>query len=183
MLLNLRGEYRGGRRVRPADDAVTSESSPMNTSHLNRPTATQDLADISAIAEATALFPGDMLDGLIAGYLDGSKSDIWLTALREDRCIGFAFCEPERLTNGTWNLLAIGVAPEWQGRGVGASLMQALEATLRADGHRILIIDTSGDPAQARTRSFYLAKGYVEEARIREFWDVGADKVTYWKHL
>ncbi len=155
----------------------------MNIPDQTRPTTAQDLAEIAAIAEMTALFPGDMLGGLIAGYLDGGKSDIWLTALRHERCVGFAFCEPERLTNGTWNLLAIGVAPEWQGRGVGAALMRALEETLRAGGHRVLIVDTSGDPAFARTRSFYLGNGYAEEARIREFWDVGVDKVTYWKHL
>jgi hypothetical protein len=61
--------------------------------------------------------------------------------------------------------------------------MRALEETLRAGGHRILIVDTSGDPAFARTRSFYRGNGYAEEARIREFWDVGIDKVTFWKHL
>ena len=120
---------------------------------------------------------------MIAGYLYGSKEDLWLTAEQFCQPIGFAFCEPERFTNGSWNLLAIGVSPKRQGSGVGARLIRHLEEKLRQSGQRILIVETVGTPEFTRTRAFYLANGYVEEARIREFWDVGADKVTFWKRL
>ena len=71
-----------------------------------RPTTRADTATIASIAEATELFPGEMLGDMIAGYLDGTKTDLWLTASSGDDAVAFAFCEPERLTNGTWNLLA-----------------------------------------------------------------------------
>lgn len=148
-----------------------------------RPTNHADLAAIASIAEQTGLFPAEALGDMIAGCLDGTKDDIWLTAEHDGLPIGFAFCEAERFTNGSWNLLAIGISPERQSDGVGAALTQYLEEELRRSGHRILIVETIGTPEFARTRSFYVKNGYTEEARIREFWDVGADKVTYWKHL
>jgi ribosomal protein S18 acetylase RimI-like enzyme len=40
-----------------------------------------------------------------------------------------------------------------------------------------------GIPAFERPRAFYRKNGYIEEARIREFYEAGADKVVFWKHL
>ena len=150
---------------------------------LIRPTMTADPEAIARIADDTELFPGEMLGGMIADYFDGAASDIWLTAEDDGEAVGFAFCQAERFTNGTWNLLAIGVTPVRQGQGIGARLMQHLEARLRGEGQRVLIVDTSSAAEFARTRSFYAANGYTEEARIRAFWDVGVDKVTFWKRL
>ena len=54
---------------------------------------------------------------------------------------------------------------------------------LQAKGARILIADTSGTEAFAPPRAFYAANGYAEEARIRDFWATGDDKVVFWKAL
>ena len=155
----------------------------MRNNILVRPAGAADLHAIGHIAEATDLFPAEMLPDMIAGYLDRSKDDIWLTACVDETVIGFVFCEPERLTNGTWNMLAIGVSPDQQSEGAGAKLVAHLEHQLRSAGHRILLVETLGTPEYERTRSFYLRNGYVEEARIREFYDVGGDKIVFWKHL
>lgn len=138
---------------------------------------------IAAIADATELFPAEMLSDMIAGYLEGTRQDVWLTATRSGDPVGFAFSEPERLTNGTWNLLAIGVRPEQQGQGVGGRLVRHLEATLREGGNRVLLVETAGTPEYERTRAFYRANAFEEQARIREFYDVGIDKVVFWKRL
>lgn len=148
-----------------------------------RPTLPSDVEAIGHIAEATGLFPGDMLGGMIAGYLEGKKTDIWLTVSSGGEMLAFAFCEPERLTQGTWNLLAIGVLPARQGQGVGALLLRHLEDVLRRAGHRVLLVETLGTPEFERTRSFYLVNGFVEEARIRDFYEAGGDKVVFWKGL
>lgn len=148
-----------------------------------RPALAGDLDAIGHIAETTDLFPADMLPGMIAGYLDETNKDVWLTACVDNTIIGFVFCEPERLTNGTWNMLAIGVSPDHQSQGTGAKIVAHLEDLLRSAGHRLLVVETLGTPEYERTRSFYLLNGYVEEARIREFYDVGGDKIVFWKHL
>ncbi|MGF1476553.1 MAG: GNAT family N-acetyltransferase [Geminicoccaceae bacterium] len=148
-----------------------------------RPAERLDIPAIKTIAEDAELFPPEMLDDMIAGYLNSSNQDIWFVALAGDRVIGFGFCEPERMTSGTWNLLAIGILTEHRGLGVGAAMMRYLEDRLRSAGERILLVETLGSEAFERTRAFYLARGFVEEARIREFYEPGGDKIVFWKHL
>ena len=148
-----------------------------------RPAAKQDIETIGQIAGDTDLFPPEMLDDMIDGYLDQSSQDIWFVGELDDRVITFGFCEPERMTEGTWNLLAIGVDPTLQGQGHGGKMMSYLEQHLSSGSQRILIVETMGTPEFAKTREFYRNNGYTEEARIREFYEAGADKVVFWKHL
>ena len=148
-----------------------------------RPVERRDLSHLKSIADATGLFPSEMMDDMIAGYLDESKPDIWFTAVLDDQPVSFGFCEPERMTEGTWNLLAIGVQPDRQGNGVGTAMMAYLESRLKDQSERILLVETMGIPEFERTRSFYRKNGYTEEARIREYYEAGADKVVFWKQL
>lgn len=155
----------------------------MKTNHKTRPATRADLQTIGGIAENTNLFPADMLEGMIAGYLNKRTEDIWFVCTKDEKVISFGFCEPERATSGTWNLLAIGVHPDHQGEGVGASMIAYLEAELRCKKARVLIVETLGTPEFERTRTFYRKLGFVEEARIREFYEPGGDKIVFWKHL
>jgi hypothetical protein len=54
---------------------------------------------------------------------------------------------------------------------------------LRARGERVLLIETSGLGSFARTGVFYRKQGYDEEARIREFYGAGDDKIIFRKAL
>ena len=101
----------------------------------------------------------------------------------EARRVPRVYYAPERMTDGTWNLYLLAVHPDRQGRGRGASLVRYVEQDLRTRGARLLIIETSGLPGFARQREFYTGLGYQEEARIREFYSHGDDKVIYWKAL
>ncbi|MEM1087020.1 MAG: N-acetyltransferase [Pseudomonadota bacterium] len=148
-----------------------------------RPATKEDATTIGQIAEATDLFPASLLDDMIAGYLNQTSKDIWLVGEVDSKVVAFIFCEPERMTDGTWNMLAIGVLPDLQGRGHGASMTAHLERDLKKSGQRILIVETMGTPELAMTRAFYRKNGYAEEGRIREFYEPGADKVIYWKAL
>ena len=80
-------------------------------------------------------------------------------------------------------MLAIAVLPSEQGSGHGGAIAGHLEALLKDRGERILIADTSGTDDFARTRAFYRKQGYAEEARIRDFWAEGDDKIVFWKSL
>ncbi len=148
-----------------------------------RPVEEADIPHIKAIAEAAALFPGDMLDDMIAPYFARTRRDIWFVCTLDESPVGFGFCEPERMTDGAWNLLAIGVLPEHQGAGFGGEMMAYLEKRLGDQGERILLVETMSTPAFARTRAFYQKNGYAEEARIRDFYEPGADKVVFWKRV
>ena len=143
----------------------------------------KDIPLIGEIAETTDLFPAAMLDDMMKAYLDGSSDDIWFVHDTDQMVTAFGFCEPERMTEGTWNLLAIGVSPEDQGRGTGAKMTAYIENQLTKIDARILLVETMGTPELKRTRDFYRKNGYIEEARIREYYQPNADKITFWKKL
>ncbi|MEM9010302.1 MAG: GNAT family N-acetyltransferase [Pseudomonadota bacterium] len=149
-----------------------------------RPTERRDIPALTSVLDATELFPSALLPEMLDGFLGGGASDdIWLTVEQKGDAIGFCYAAPEALAEGTWNMLAIAVHPDAQGGGAGSALVAELERRLRADGQRILIADTSGTDDFADTRRFYAQNGYSEEARIRDFWAAGDDKVVFWKSL
>jgi ribosomal protein S18 acetylase RimI-like enzyme len=158
-----------------------------------RPIQPQDIAALQHVLDDTGLFPSEMLPEMINGYFTGGAPDeIWLTSYYDDddddeqdggTPVGFCYAAPEKLTEGTYNMLAIAVMSSHQNKGLGGAMVRALEETLRKQGHRILIVDTSGADEFATTRAFYQKKGYTQEARIRDFWSAGNDKIVYWKAL
>ncbi|MEO0775790.1 MAG: GNAT family N-acetyltransferase [Bacteroidota bacterium] len=151
---------------------------------LIRPVVRTDLAALKAVLRTIELFPPDLLDEMIANYLvQPASEDIWLAATENDEVLALAYCAPEQLTEGTFNLYAIGVRQAAQGRGIGRQIMVYLETHLRQLGHRILIVETSGADGFQRTRRFYENLAYHHEATIRDFWKAGEDKVIYWKRL
>lgn len=144
----------------------------------------QDIPGIKLILEETQLFPSDMLEDMVSGFFDETGPEaLWLTCEDEGAAIGFCYSVPEQMTDGTWNMLAVAVLPSRQGQRIGGAIVRALEEMLREKGNRILIVDTSGVEEFAQTREFYRKNGYAEEARIRDFWALGDDKVTFWKAL
>jgi len=134
------------------------------------------------------MFPPDLLDDMIAGFLnDPDSADIWLTyddSTNDDELpLSVVYCAPEAMANGTSNLYLIAVRPDRQGDGIGTLMMQYLESLLAKKGQRILLVETSGATEFAKTRQFYRNNGYDQEARIRDFYDKGDDKIIFWKSL
>jgi ribosomal protein S18 acetylase RimI-like enzyme len=149
-----------------------------------RLTQLEDIPALKMVLDGTGLFPSDMLSDMVSSFIgDTECNEVWLTHEVEGEAVGFCFAVPEKLTDGTWNMLALAVLPEQQGNGIGGAIVNNLENHLREQGHRILIADTSGTNQFASTRAFYRKCGYSEEARIRDYWAAGDDKVVFWKAL
>jgi ribosomal protein S18 acetylase RimI-like enzyme len=149
-----------------------------------RPTKHDDIAALQEVLNGTELFPGEMLPDMVGGFLsDDESSDIWLTCEAGGKAVGFCSAVPEELAAGAWNMLAIAVLPTEQGGGCGGAIAKHLEAELKERGQRILIADMSGTDEFAQTHEFYCKNGYSEEARIRDFWAAGDDKIVFWKPL
>lgn len=148
-----------------------------------RPAAAQDVHAIGQLAEVAGLFPSSLLPGMIADHLAGSAEQVWRVVEHADKLSGFAFAEPERLADRTWNLRAIGVDPTDRRRGLATSLLADVEAALRARGGRLVLIETTDSDDQEASRALYSARAYEEEARIRNFWEVGVGKVVFCKTL
>lgn len=149
-----------------------------------RPIIQGDIPSLKAILDNTGLFPSELLEDMISDYFENPDStDIWFSVEADGQPISIAYCAPERMTEGTYNLYAIAVHGDQQGRGVGAQMMQYIENLLRDQGHRILIVETSGLTDYDLTREFYRKCQYTEEATIREFYQEGEDKIVFWKKL
>ncbi len=149
-----------------------------------RPTTADDIPGLKAVAEQTGLFPADMVPELLADFLsEEGNNEIWLTGVEEGTPVAMCYAAPEEMTDGTWNMLAIAVLPELQRQEVGTDMVGAIETLLKQGGQRILVVDTSGKEQFAPARSFYVKNGYTEEARIRDFWSDGDDKVIFRKDL
>ncbi|MEL6674019.1 MAG: GNAT family N-acetyltransferase [Bacteroidota bacterium] len=143
-----------------------------------------DLPALKEVLHTIELFPAEMLDDMMADYLTNPETgDIWFTETENGKPISIGYCAPEKLTEGTYNLYAIGVRGDIQAKGTGSRMMAFIENHLKTAGQRILIVDTSGTEAFALTRKFYEKLGYTKEAVIRDFWAEGDDKVIYWKKL
>jgi GNAT superfamily N-acetyltransferase len=150
---------------------------------LIRPSIAEDMPNLERVIDAVELFPSDMLAGMMGPYFFGNETqDHWLT-YEDGAPQGVAYFVPERLTDRTWNLLLIAMHPDHQGKGKGAALLQSVEAALSKLGGRMLIIETSGLAGFEAQRGFYRQCGYEEEARIRDFYQTGDDKVVFRKVL
>ncbi|MGL6341976.1 MAG: GNAT family N-acetyltransferase [Waterburya sp.] len=148
-----------------------------------RPITYEDIPALKTVIEANDLFPSDMLDDMISGYFNNENgSEFWLT-YEDSKPVAIAYCAPERMTEGTWNLYLIAVHPEYQGQGVGTSMLHYIEQMLTARGERMLLVETSSLETFEGTRKFYRKCGYDEEARIREFYKAGEDKIVFRKSL
>lgn len=146
-------------------------------------TANEDIAGLKAVLDGTELFPSEMLPDMLAPSLAGETGAFWLTCHNNGEAVGLCYTVPEERADGTWNMLALAVRPDLQGKRLGAALVRAAEQHLKEKGQRILIVDTSGTDDFALTRKFYAQNGYEEEARIRDFWADGDDKVIFRKAL
>jgi ribosomal protein S18 acetylase RimI-like enzyme len=143
-----------------------------------------DIKILKEILDSIELFPSEMLDDMIFDYFNNPQSqDIWFTCIDNNTPISIGYCAPEKLTVGTFNLYAIGVRSDIQGKGIGRKMMAFIESYLIQEGHRVLIVETSGTDAFQSTRQFYENLNYTKEAVIRDFWEEGDDKIVYWKKL
>jgi ribosomal protein S18 acetylase RimI-like enzyme len=95
--------------------------------------------------------------------------------------LGYAAWGQAPLTERTFDLYWIAVAPAAQGRGVGRALLTLVERAVAARGGGNLYIETSSRAVYARTRRFYVEAGYPRVARLRDFYAPGDHKVMFCK--
>lgn len=161
----------------------------MNQAKTTIRNATQeDTEALIGLCKATKLFqPNELeeLSGMLSAYfkgnLDGQHK--WLAGEEDSELIGVAYYAEETFAYGVSNLLLIGIHPNRQREGRGTELLSHVEQELKKKGERILIIETSGLESFAATRAFYKKNGYDEEARIREYYNPGEDKIVFRKAL
>jgi len=145
-----------------------------------RPLRRADRAEIERIVRATGAFREDEV--VVAMELvdaEASEGYRFVVAEVEGQVAGYACFGATPLTIGTFDLYWIAVDPALQGRGIGRALFDAAVEAVRAEGGRMLLIETGGKSSYGATRKAYLAWGCREVARVPDFYEVGDDKVVY----
>lgn len=146
-----------------------------------------DVAQIRALTAATGFFTAEEVQtaGELAEETLENPQEYHFLFLRDAEAVMQAYsCYSEiPLTEGSYDLYWIVVAPELQGKGQGRLLLHETENAIRQIGGRQLYAETSGTPKYHSTREFYLHMGFAEIAVFKDFYRVGDDKVVYAKTL
>lgn len=99
------------------------------------------------------------------------------------RVCGYVCWGPVPLTKGTYDLYWIATHPDFRGHGFGHKLMSYVEGRIRENKGRLLVAETSSKESYKGTIEFYRRLGYEETSRIRDFYDIGDDKLIFTKRL
>ncbi|MCJ8280082.1 MAG: GNAT family N-acetyltransferase [Rivularia sp. ALOHA_DT_140] len=157
------------------------------TTAIIRPAKPDDTETIMNLAQAIGLFEGEELEelgGMLGGYFEDSLGEGHSWVVCDDGgVVGVAYFAPEQYADGVYNLYFIAVHPKYQGKGYGSTIINHVEKTLTENGDRLLLVETSGLPNFEMTRKFYRKQGYEEEARIRDYYKAGDDKIIFRKAL
>jgi acetoin utilization deacetylase AcuC-like enzyme/ribosomal protein S18 acetylase RimI-like enzyme len=108
---------------------------------------------------------------------------LFLMAERAGRLAGYICFGKVPMTVATFDLYWIAVSPEFQGQGLGRSLLRDTEVIAREMGGTRIYVDTSLRSQYAVTRSFYEKNGYRLESVLEDFYAPGDGKAIYSKKL
>jgi ribosomal protein S18 acetylase RimI-like enzyme len=96
---------------------------------------------------------------------------------------GYICYGPTPLTEGTWDIYWMAVAPDKQNQGIGKALLNFSEVNIKETKGRLSIIETSSTPEYEATRRFHQSQGYEIICRIADFYAPGDDKLVFQKRL
>ena len=102
---------------------------------------------------------------------------------RDGELAGYACYGPTPATDRVWDLYWIAIDPAAQGTGGGTLLLTEVERRLTDDDARMLVVETSSRSDYAATRAFYARRGYLEAARMRDFYAPADDRIIYVKRF
>ena len=145
-------------------------------------------ARLAELLVDTGAFHGDEVDVALSlfdlslgrGGTSGADTPTdyeFVGAFESERLVGYACFGATPATDGTFDLYWLAVERTAQGRGIGRSLMRAVEEKLIGRGGRLLVVETSSRPDYESTRRFYARSGYTEAARVRDFYAPADDRI------
>jgi GNAT superfamily N-acetyltransferase len=90
---------------------------------------------------------------------------------------------PITMSKTSFDLYWIATHNDFRGKGIGKKLLDETCKQAKNMGCSIIIAETSGLDHYAPTRAFYVSNKFVLEARLKDFYTIGDDKLFYTKRL
>ena len=158
---------------------MTIDIRPVNQS--DKPSIMQILRNTPEFKLSEVVVAEEVIDSYLG---DPCRSGYYILIAELDSAIAGYICfGPTPLTEGTWDIYWMAVAPEKQRQGIGSALLESAEKDIREANGRLAIIETSSTPAYAKTRRFHIRHGYEIIARLPDFYAPGDDKLILQKRL
>lgn len=153
-----------------------------------RPMAREDKPAIMQILRDTPEFtPAELCvaEEVLDSYLEDSCDSGYrvLVVATGSSIVGYVCYGPTPLTEGTWDIYWLAVAPQSQNRGLGAALLASAESEIRHGRGRLALIETSSKPEYEKTRRFHRSQGYKLTSRVADFYAPGDAKLIFKKCL
>ena len=156
-----------------------------------------DRDSVSGLLVATAAFSADEVGVALELFDEGCRpepgdgparvvADYEFVGAYDDDAgdlLGYACFGPTPAAEGTYDLYWLAVHPAAQGRGAGRALVRRVEQELGLRGARLLVVETSSRADYAHTREFYVRGGYIEAARVRDFYAPADDRIIFTTRL
>lgn len=123
---------------------------------------------------------------LVDIYLDDPDQKDYCVAVAEDTASvvhAYACWGPVPLTKGTYDLYWIATHPNARGSGYGQALMDFVERSVSEQKGRLLVVETSAKDSYEGTIAFYRRLGYEEASLMKDFYDVGDDRLIFVKRF
>jgi ribosomal protein S18 acetylase RimI-like enzyme len=158
---------------------------PPRVRYRSRPTQA-DVAALRRLVAATGVFHrrerAIAVELLVERLRHGTRSGYsFFFAERGSELVGYCAWGRVPLTERSYDLYWIAVAPSQQGQGLGQALLSLAERAVARRGGGNLYIETSSRHVYDRTRRFYGAAGYDRVARLRDFYAPGDHKLMFCK--
>jgi ribosomal protein S18 acetylase RimI-like enzyme len=100
-----------------------------------------------------------------------------------EQLVGYVCFGPTPMTDATWDLYWIAVAPGLQGRGIGKYLYNACIDRVRKRGGEQMRIETSSQELYAATGGFYERLGFSIDGRLKDFYARGDDLLIFYRKI
>jgi ribosomal protein S18 acetylase RimI-like enzyme len=149
----------------------------------------QDRSAIYEILQQTDMFTmpeiSVAMDLIDAFLFNKEQKDylIFVVTTGHDEVVGYICFGPTPATEGTFDIYWIAIAPYLQKKGIGKELLKFVENQIIEKNGRIIIVETSSQQKYALTKQFYLKNSYNLEARIKDFYRFGDDRLIFVKRL